>query len=87
MTALRAAAVEVERRRTPLISPAGYDRSPELSQRERRALRSIDGRPTRWPAGVAQDLARLTLPINDVLAVAGRARPPFAVRRHRSRDL
>ena len=56
MTALRAVAVEAERRWTPLISPAGYDRSPELSQRERRALRSIDGRR---PAGRPGSLGTL----------------------------
>ena len=71
MTAVLAGAFEPRPRWTPPLSPAAYDRRVALSQEERRALALIAGRPPRWPAGVAEALARLTAPVNDVLAVAG----------------
>src|SRR5450755_3852980 len=71
MTAVLATALEHQSRWTPLLSPAAYDRRVALSGEERRALALIADRPGRWPAGVAEALARLTRPINDVLAVAG----------------
>ena len=71
MTAAAATLPAPERRWTPLISPAAYDRRVALSREERRALALIADRPRRWPAGVAEALSRLTRPINDVLAVAG----------------
>jgi integrase len=71
MTAVAAAVPAPERRWTPPLSPAAYDRRVALGPEERRALALIADRPTRWPAGVAEALARFTAPINDVLAVAG----------------
>jgi len=71
MTAVLAAALEPQARWTPLLSPAAYDRRVALRREERRALALIADRPSRWPAGVAEALARLTAPINDVLAAAG----------------
>ena len=71
MTAVLATALEPQPRWTQPLSPAAYDRRVALSREERRALALIADRPPRWPAGVAEALARLTAPINDVLAVAG----------------
>ena len=71
MTAVAATALAPEPRWTPPLSPAAYDRRVALSREERRALALIADRPGRWPAGVAEALARFTAPINDVLAVAG----------------
>ncbi|MGZ6637893.1 MAG: hypothetical protein ACXVII_34070 [Solirubrobacteraceae bacterium] len=71
MTAVAATTPAPERRWTPPISPAAYDRRVTLSREERRALALIADRPGRWPAGVAEALARFTAPVNDVLAVAG----------------
>jgi hypothetical protein len=71
MTAVLATALEHQSRWTPPLSPAAYDRRVALSQQERLALALIADHSGRWPAGVAEALARLTRPINDVLAVAG----------------
>jgi len=70
MTAVAATMPASEPRWTPPLSPAAYDRGVALSREERRALGLIAGRPSRWPAGVAEALARFTAPVNDVLAVA-----------------
>ena len=58
-------------RRVAALDPTTYDRRVALGRDERRALALIADRPGRWPAGVADALARFTAPINDVLAVAG----------------
>jgi integrase len=71
MTAVAATLPAPERQWTPPLSPAAYDRCVALSREERRALALIADRPGRWPAGVAEALARFTAPVNDVLAVAG----------------
>ena len=71
MTAVAATMPATEPRWTPLLSLAAYDRRVALGREERRALALIADRPGRWPAGVAEALARFTAPINDVLAVAG----------------
>ena len=71
MSARSAAALDSLRRWEPLISPAAYDRRVALSREERGALALIADRTVRWPAGVAEALARLIAPINDVLAIAG----------------
>jgi integrase len=71
MIAVAATLPAPERRWTPSLSPAAYDRRVALSRDERRALALIANRPGRWPAGVSEALSRLTRPINDVLAVAG----------------
>jgi integrase len=70
MSASTAVTLEQTRRWTPSISAAGYDRRPSLTPQEQQALRSIEDRPFRWPTGVADALARLIVPIHDVLAVA-----------------
>ncbi len=54
-----------------LLDPSAYDRRAALSSQERSALGLIEGRPSRWPAQVAEALSRLIVPMNDVLAVAG----------------
>ena len=71
MTAVAATVPAPEPRWTRPLSPAAYDHRVALSRDERRALALIAGRPSRWPAGVAEALARFTAPVNDVLAVAG----------------
>ena len=47
---------------------AGYDRRTELSVAERDALASVSASKHRWPADAAVTLARLTDPVDDVLA-------------------
>jgi integrase len=72
MTALVAVGEAVpERRWTPLILPERYDRSPVLASEERHALRRVESRPVRWPAGTRDALSRLVGPIDDVIAAAG----------------
>ena len=69
MSALSAASLRAELRWTPLISAAGYDRSPLLSELERGAASELSTARTRWPTELSRRLARLTVPIDDVLAV------------------
>jgi site-specific recombinase XerC len=72
MTALVAVGEAVpERRWTPLILPERYDRLPVLASEERHALRRVESRPVRWPAGTRDALSRLVGPIDDVIAAAG----------------
>jgi len=56
---------------TPLVDPARYDRRATLDRTERWALGLLAARPSRWPRGVGDAVARLLVPINDVLDVAG----------------
>ena len=46
-----------------------YDRTPQLSAAEQAALGELSGSRTRWPPALAATVARLTEPIDDVLAV------------------
>ena len=46
-----------------------YDRTPQLSSAERAALGELSESRTRWPPALAATVARLTEPIDDVLAV------------------
>jgi integrase len=68
MTAL-AAVFELERRWTPLIDPARYERTATLSDRERDALAVLDAHRYRWPAGTANALSRLIAPVDEALDV------------------
>ena len=72
MTALRATALDAPSGGGRRCSrPPPMTAVPRWAARSGARLRLIAGRPARWPAGVAGALARLTAPINDVLAVAG----------------
>ena len=69
MSAVSAASLHAELRWTPLISAVGYDRSPLLSEVERGAVFELSTTRTRWPTELSRMLARLTVPIDDLLAV------------------
>jgi hypothetical protein len=56
---------------TPLIDPARYERRATLDRNERWALGLLEARPSRWPRCVGDAVARLLVPIDDVLDVAG----------------
>jgi hypothetical protein len=68
MTALTAHA-PTGPRWSPLLTAAGYDRRPELTAGERSALAELHRSPPRWRTGLSTAVARLTGPIDDVLAV------------------
>ena len=71
MTVLALAHEKDGPRWTPLIDPARYERRATLNRRERWAVGLLEARPSRWLRGVGDAVARLLVPINDVLDVAG----------------
>jgi site-specific recombinase XerD len=51
------------------LSDNRYDRRPVLTEAERAAVRELAHQRTRWPEELSRAIARLTDPIDDVLAV------------------
>lgn len=69
MTALNLPATTARKRWVLALDPNRYVRSPLLSPSERAALLKLHRSPTRWRTELSSAVARLTEPIDDVLAV------------------
>jgi integrase len=69
MSTVLAAVPGPQRRWTPLLDPARYDRGAALTGGEHQALALLAEHRYRWPGGVAGALGRLTAPIDDALDV------------------
>ena len=69
MSAVLAVVREPDRRWTPRLDLARYDRSATLNDGEREALALLAEHRYRWPLGAMDALVRLTAPIEDALDV------------------